>query len=116
VRRPPNLLILSVVFLIALAATIVFSYRAGLHAHRLRWENEPIRAWMSVPFVAHTHHVPPEILYQAIGVEPRPHDRRPLRMIARAQNRPAEAVIRDLDNALARAGHTHPAFPGGQRH
>jgi len=114
VRRPPNLLILAVVFLVALAATITFGYRASQHARRLRLENEPIRSWMSVPFIAHTHHVPPETLYQAIGVEPHPHDRRPLRAIARAQNRPAAAVIRDLENALVRAGHTHPAPPGGK--
>jgi hypothetical protein len=37
-----------------------------------------------------------------------------LRAIARAQNRPAAAVIRDLENALVRAGHTHPAPPGGK--
>ena len=114
VARPSNLLILTVVFFVALAGTIIFGYRAGQHARGLRWENEPIRAWMSVPLIAHTHHVPRQILYQAIGVEPQPRDRRPLRMIAREQNRPAAALIRDLENALARAGHTHPAPPGGK--
>jgi hypothetical protein len=71
---------------------------------------------MSVPFVAHTHHVPAAVLFHAIGLEPEPHDRRPLRTIAREQHRPVEDVVRDLERALASAGHTHPALEshGGQ--
>lgn len=96
-------------FAVALAGTFVFAVRAGHRARLLRWENEPIRAWMSVPFIAHTHHVPAAVLFQAIGLPPHRHDRRPLRRIAREQRRPVEAVIQDLDRALAAEGHTHPA-------
>ena len=64
---------------------------------------------MSVPFVAHTHHVPAAVLFHAIGLEPQQHDLRPLRTIAREQHRPVEDVVRDLERALASAGHTHPA-------
>ena len=64
-------------FLLAIAGTFVFAYRAGRHARQIRTENEPIRGWMSVPFIAHTHHVPASVLFQAIGVLPgEPHDRR----------------------------------------
>jgi len=105
------LLILAVAFLVAIAGTFVFGYRAGRYARRLRLENEPIRAWMSVPFIAHTHHVPPEILFRAIGLEPHPHDRRPLRVIAREEHRPVGDIIRDLENALAGAGHRHETTP-----
>jgi hypothetical protein len=31
-----------------------------------------------------------------------------LRTIAREQHRPVEDVVRDLERALANAGHTHP--------
>ncbi len=100
----------------AIAGTFIFGFRAGRHARGLHWENEPIRPWMSVPFVAHTHHLPSAVLFRAIGIEPQPHDRRPLRTIAREQHRPVEDVVRDLERALANAGHTHPAppSPGGQ--
>jgi hypothetical protein len=39
-----------------------------------------------------------------------------LRVIARQQHRPVEDVVRDLERALASAGHTHPApeSPGGK--
>lgn len=109
VHRPSNLMILTVAFCMALAGTLIFGIRAGRHARRLRWENEPIRLWMSVPFIAHTHHVPAAILYQAIGLEPHQHDRRPLRTIAREEHRPVEELVRELDRALVAAGHVHPA-------
>ena len=59
---------------------------------------------MSVPFIAHAHHVPPEVLYRAIGVEPQPRDRRPIRRIAREQKRPVEQLIRELNTALQQNG------------
>jgi hypothetical protein len=99
-RRP---LLLGVALVVAIAVTFVFGYRAGAHARRMRRENQPVKAWMSVPFIAHTHHVPAEVLFQAIGVEPGHHDRRPVRAIARAQNRPVADVIRDLEAAVAKS-------------
>lgn len=96
-------------FCVALAGTVLFAVRASRHARYLRLENEPIRPWMSVPFIAHTHHVPAGLLYQAIGLEPLQHDRRPLRKIARDEHRPVAQVMSDLERALASAGHVHPA-------
>jgi len=100
-QRP---LVLGAALVLTIAGTFVFGYRAGRHARRIRWENEPIRPWMSVPFIAHTHHVRSDILFQAIGLPQHPpHDRRPVRQIARAENRPVADVIRDLENAIAKA-------------
>ena len=115
-QRPPGLLILAVAFCVAIAGTFIFAFRAGRHARRLHFENEPIRPWMSVPFIAHTHHVPAAVLFYALGIEPEQRDRRPLRAIARQEHRPLEDVVRDLERALAAAGHTHPApaAPGGK--
>jgi hypothetical protein len=109
VRRPSSISILVVAFCVAIAGTFIFAYRAGRNARRLRWEDEPIRPWMSVPFIAHTHHVPSAVLFQAIGLEPHPHDHRPLRTIARDEHRQVADLERDLERALASAGHTHPA-------
>jgi hypothetical protein len=116
VQRPPPILILLVAFCVAIAGTFIFAFRAGRHARRLHQEDEPIRPWMSVPFIAHTHHVPSAALFQALGLEPQPHDRRPLQRIAREQHRPVEDVVQDLQRALASAGHTHPAVepPAGK--
>jgi uncharacterized membrane protein len=97
-------------FLLAIAGTFVFAYRAGRHARQIRAENEPIRGWMSVPFIAHSHHVPASVLFQAIGVLPRqPHDRRSVRRIARDVNRPVAELIAQLQRAIDAAAHP----PGG---
>jgi hypothetical protein len=102
-------ILIGLAFLLALSATFVFAYRAGRQAHRLHMEQEPIRPWMSVPFIAHTHHVPASQLFAAIGVEPRkPRDHRPVRVLAHELNRPVPQVIQELESAIAAA---HP--PGG---
>lgn len=98
-------------FLLAIAGTVVFASRAGQHARQIRAENEPIRGWMSVPFIAHTHHVPAAALFQAVGVVPRePHDRRSLRHIASDLNRPVAELIAQLQRAIDAGAHP----PGGQ--
>ena len=97
-------------FLLAIAGTFVFASRAGRHARQIRTENEPIRGWMSVPFIAHTHHVPASVLFQAIGVPPRePLDRRSVRHIAHDLNRPVPQLIDQLQRAIDAAAHP----PGG---
>jgi hypothetical protein len=98
-------------FLLAIAGTIVFASRTGRRLRHMRSENEPIHAWMSVPFIAHTHHVPATVLFDAIGVAPQePHDRRSVRHIARELNRPVPELIGQLQRAIDAAGHP----PGDQ--
>ena len=81
-----------------------FGYRASRTARHVRWQNEPIQPWMSVPFAAHIHHMRAEILFQAIHLPPNPRDRRPIRDIARDEKIPVSELIRDLQNAVANAG------------
>jgi hypothetical protein len=65
---------------------------------------------MSVPFIAHAHHVPASALFQAIGVRRQePHDRRSVRQIARELNRPVPELIAQLQRALDAAAQP----PGG---
>jgi len=98
-------------FLLAIFGTFVFASRAGRHARQIRMENEPIRGWMSVPFIAHSHHVPASVLFQAIGVLPRePRDRRPVRQIAHDLKRPVPELIAQLQRAIDAVAHP----PGGQ--
>jgi hypothetical protein len=98
-----------ILFLLTLAVTGLFGVRAVRRA--IYWHNhrdEPIRPWMSVGYVAHSYHVPPYVLYKAINVEPVPHDRRPLRELARQQNRAVEALIAELQEAIV---HARPPYP-----
>ena len=103
-------LAVGIAFVLAITGTFVFAYRAGRRARHIHAENEPIRAWMSVPFIAHTHHVPTSALFQAIGVVPREsRDRRSVRQIARDMNRPVAEVIAQLQRAIDAAAQP----PGG---
>jgi hypothetical protein len=107
-------LVLIVAFCLALSLTFFFGYRAGRTARRAHFQNEPVRPWMSVPFVAHTHHTREEVLFEAIHVKPDPHDRRPIRDIAKAQRVPVNQLIQDLEIAIAKpaeapSGTTPPA-------
>lgn len=92
---------LAIAFVVAILLTFVFGYRAGNHARLIRhWQNQPIRAWMSVPFIAHTHRVPATLLYSAIGAQPQAKDRRPLRRIAREQKRAVQDLITQINAVL----------------
>jgi len=97
------MLVLVLGFCLAIALTFFFGYRAGRTARHVRWQDEPIQPWMSVPFVAHTHHTRSELLFQAIGVQPNPRDRRSIRDIARAEKLPVAELIRNLRNAIENA-------------
>jgi hypothetical protein len=107
-----RVLVVGIAFVLAIAGTFLFAYRAGHRARHIRTENEPIHAWMSVPFIAHSHHVPASVLFQAIGVQPRqPHDRRSVRHLARDLNRPVPELIAQLQRALDAAAHQTPGGP-----
>ena len=92
------LLLLGFVASITLVGVLVI--RSIHMASGLRQE-EPIRPWMSVPYIARAYRVPPSVLYAALGIQPQPHDRRPLAAIARSEHRPVQDLIADLHQALA---------------
>jgi hypothetical protein len=103
-------LAIGLAFALAIGGAFLFASRATRRARHFHTPNEPIQAWMSIPFVAHTHHLPASVLFQAIGVQPRvPHDRRSVRHIARELNRPVPEVIAQLQRAIDAAAQP----PGG---
>lgn len=101
---------------LVLAAFLLIIGFTGLHAFRfvrdaVYWSyhrDEEIRGWMPVGYVAHSYRVPPHVLYQALGLPHKPPDRRPLREIARAQNRSLDDVKAVLQDAIV---HARPPYP-----
>src|SRR5882724_737181 len=90
-------------------ATGVFAVRTVQRAMYWRaHRDEAIRPWMSVPYVAHSYRVPPHVLYQALGIPLQPHDRRPIKQIAREQNRSVDEVTSILQDAINRARANQP--------
>jgi hypothetical protein len=96
--------------LLSLTVIVVFAIRAFNHVPRSRVD-EPIRPWMSVPYIAHSYHVPPHVLLAALGLPPKPSDKRPIMVIARAQKRTVQMVEADLQNAII---HARPPYPSPQ--
>ena len=96
-------------FLAVLAFTGFYAYRVARGA--IYWNyhaDEPIRGWMNVGYVAHSYHVPPHVLYGALGLPNKPPDKRPLREIAGAQGRSMDDTIAILTDAVV---HARPPFP-----
>ncbi len=102
---------------LSLALIVIFSLRVMRFVRHP--QNEPIRAWMSVPYIAHSYHVPTSDLYSAIGLAGVQHDRRPLMAIAREQRRPVSELIQAVYQAIVQAHPTVlppspiPSTPGG---
>lgn len=101
---------------LVLIAFLFVIWFTGLHAFRfvrdaIYWhyhQDEQIRGWMNIDYVAHSYRVPPHILYQALGLPHRPPDRRPLSEIAREQNRSMDEVRALLQDAIV---HARPPYP-----
>jgi len=107
---PRRTLVIGLAFVLAAGGAFVFASRASRQARRFHAINEPIDGWMSIPFIAHTHHVPAAMLFHAIGVEPlRPRDRRSVRHIAHELHRPVTELIAQLHSAIEAASQP----PGG---
>jgi len=73
------------------------------NAHR----DEPIARWMTIGYVAHSYHVPPHILYRALGLPPEP-DHRPLGRIAQESGRTMAQIEAQLTYAIV---HARPPYP-----
>ena len=97
--------------MLAITATFVFAAKARRHTRLFRAENEPIQAWMSVPFIAHSHHVPVSTLFEAIGVRATPRDRRSVRHLAHELKEPLPELIAKLQHAIDAAGHSPGSTP-----
>lgn len=94
-------------FALSVVVTVIFGVRAFQQVPHKRVD-ERIRPWMSISYVAHSHHIPPPVLYEALGLTTKPRDKRSLKQIAREQKRPVEEVIAVLQKAIAQA---RPPFP-----
>jgi hypothetical protein len=104
-------------WLVVLAFLVVVSFTGFFASRTIRravyWhyhQDEPIRPWMNLGYIAHSYNVPPWVLHQALGLPSQPGkpDRRPIREIARSQNRSVEEVIAILQNAII---HVRPPYP-----
>ena len=102
----------AVAFLLSLSVAIFFVVRAVRpliywHYH----QDEPIRGWMTMGYVAHSYRVPRHVLHSALGLPDKPPDKRPLREIAKAQDRSMDEIRTVLLEAIVQARRPYPASP-----
>ena len=101
--------LVALLFLLVLGFTGLYAVRTTRHA--IFWhyhQDEPIRGWMTVGYVARSYRVPSYILYQALGLPHRPPDKRPLFKIAKSQKRSMNEMRAILQDAIV---HARPPYP-----
>jgi len=95
-------------FVLALAVTLFFAIRSVTFliywsdpSHR----NQSLEAWMTPRYIAHSHDVPLDMVSETLGLAglpaARPTQKPTLHWIARHKNVPLEALISELDQAIA---------------
>ena len=97
----PRRWLLGLGLIAALIVTGVSAMRLAHDASRLRaGDDETIRPWMNVPYIAHAYDVPASILFKAVGLPEDARDGRPIMRIAREQQRSVGSVVADLNAAI----------------
>ena len=84
-------------FAIALAVTLFFGFRFVRRVFIAPPSREPVRGWMNLPYIARAYGVDPQVLHDALKLEPGVPERRPLEEIAKATNRSREELISIVD-------------------
>ncbi len=73
-----------------------------------------VRSWMTIPYIAHTYHVPGSYLYTSIGVtNSAAQNRASLYALATQKKRPVATVVSGIQHAIVayRKQHPHHAVP-----
>ncbi|MDP9312454.1 MAG: hypothetical protein M3R24_16480 [Chloroflexota bacterium] len=103
--------LISLAFVLVSLLTINFAIRGIQHGRRLRARpDEPIQGWMNIGYVAHSYHVPPQVIHEALGLPPQP-DRRPLARIAVDTGRTTDEVIANVMTAIQQFRGARPPDP-----
>jgi hypothetical protein len=96
-RRAP----LKLAFIVTMVLALGFALRLAIGV--LYWDANQARtieAWMPIGYVARSWEIPPNILAEALGVEPGALPRESLERIAAQQNLPVSEVIARLEAAI----------------
>lgn len=96
-------------FILVLGFTALNALRVVRHLTRGQYQrDEEIHGWMTIGYIGHSYHVPPQIIQQALGLPESPPDTRPLREIAKAQNRSIDELTASLQDAITKARPSPP--------
>jgi len=105
----------TVLLALALAATVLFGTRSALlwaDRHDRIQREQPVAAWMTPGYVAHSWHLPREAVIEALALDPKDGPpRETLSDLAKERGVPVESLITSLETAIAehRAAHPDPS-------
>lgn len=113
VRRPYLIVLLAVGLVVAL---VIGGRAAWRLAHRFdrpppmprQTDVTQIAGWMSVRYVARAYRVPPQVLFEALGVSPEDHGRSSFDAIAAQTGRSSEEVLAIVQTTVAAWQEEHP--------
>jgi hypothetical protein len=112
-----KLVIVSVLLALALGITAFFASETlqafqefqQQHAFIMAGDVRSIRPWMTIPYIAHTYHVPESYLYQSLHiVYTQPPHHATLHSLAVRYNRSENELVRTLQNAIQDYRRQHP--------
>jgi len=115
-----TIIIIGILLCLALVGTAFAAFTAiqAVHTfqqqHTLAKEGDvsTIRPWMTVPYVAHTYHVPESYLYQSLHISGQHPPRHvPLHVLAARYHRPVSEVVHELQMSILTYRKQHKYTP-----
>lgn len=106
-RKPRNWPLIAA-FGVALCVTLFFAMRMAVSA--IYWSDpahrdQPVAAWMTPRYIAHSHRLPPDLLGAVLKIDPEnPPRRMTLKEIAAERGVPVQDLIDALEAAIAEQG------------
>lgn len=91
-------------FLAACIVAAIFAIRFLLFAfywHDPAHRDQPLEGWMTMRYIAHSYHVPPQALAEQLDLEPLPEKRRTISEIAKENGIELDAMKARIDGAIA---------------
>jgi len=105
--------IVGVVFILFFGMRTVRSYirlqRTGLKPGVT--DVEAIRGWMTIPYIAAAYHVPPDYLFEQIGVPAENNRNKSVAQLNRDLSKEQGVLITTVRNAITRYQQEHPGSP-----
>lgn len=92
------------------ARSTVAAYQS-FHQQRVQYEQgnvATLRAWMTLPYIAYTYHVPASYLYRSLNMK---ETRDTLQTIANRRKRPVKDIIASVQKAILQYRQDHQIFP-----
>ncbi len=102
-----GLIVIGLLIIVFFGLRTVRAYRE-LHGHRppppfatkpVETDVRFIRDWMTIPFVSKMYHVPPEILFEALGIPPQGNQEKSLKQLNEEYFAQAEGLVLEMVKA-----------------